>query len=180
MVYASPISSASRTARALMERGGAKLQLYVDGPALSLMVTRDWALMKGSIPILWWLVLGLKLSWSKGYFGDGPHDWIGVYYVIGADGPGMELPLTYLEQTMEQLRPLCAARGSLPVKQVQRLWETRHAQVTSYPMHRRAYIRYRVATQREHDRHRRDAREPQNISSPPADLPWQRRVSALC
>ena len=102
-----------------MESGRSKLQLYVDDPALSLLGTRGWALTEGSIPILWWLVLGLKLSWSKGYFGDGPHEWIGVRYDIGTNGPTMELPRSYLEKTLEQLKPLCASRGSIPVRQVQ-------------------------------------------------------------
>ena len=65
LVYSRPASFASRTAQALMEPGRSKLQLYVDDPALSLLGTRTWALTEGSIPILWWLVLGLKLSWSK-------------------------------------------------------------------------------------------------------------------
>ena len=38
---------------------------------------------------------------------------------MGAEGPTMELPSAYLEQTLEQLRPLCASEGAVPVKQVQ-------------------------------------------------------------
>ena len=95
------------------------MQLYVDDPALSLAGTKQWALQEASLPILWWLVLGLKLAWKKGSFGCGTHDWIGVRYAIGPSGPTMELPPTYLEQTVALLRPLCIGTGTLPVRDVQ-------------------------------------------------------------
>ena len=55
----------------------------------------------------------------KDTFGDGVHDWIGVRYAVGPAGPTMELPIAYLEQTLEALVPLCAHKGSLPIKVVQ-------------------------------------------------------------
>lgn len=41
-----------------MDPQKAKLQLYVDDPALALVGSKKWALAEGSLPILWWLELG--------------------------------------------------------------------------------------------------------------------------
>jgi hypothetical protein len=100
LVYSRPASFAARSAQALLEPGRAKLQLYVDDPALSLAGTRSWALREGTLPLLWWLVLGLELAWLKGHFGDKGHEWIGVSYNTGPEGPWMELPRSYIKQTL--------------------------------------------------------------------------------
>ena len=91
VVYARPASLSARTAQALMDPKEARAQLYVDDPAISLVGTEKWARTEGTVPLLWWLVLGLKLAWKKGYF--------------GSEGPTMELPPAYLEQTLDLLRP---------------------------------------------------------------------------
>lgn len=121
LAYARHASFAARTAQALLDPQTAKLQLYVDAPALAMVGTEQWSLAEGSIPILWWLVLGISLSWGKGSFtesGQSGHDWIGVCYNFGLDGPTMELPRPYLEQAFELLTPLCASKGSIGVKLV--------------------------------------------------------------
>lgn len=118
LVYPLPPFFASRTAQALIDPEEARSQIDVDDPALSMVGAEKLVLTEGSVPMLWWLVLGLKLSWKKGYFGNGTHDWIGVSYSIGAEGPTMELPPAYLKQTLELLRPLCAPRGTHLVKLV--------------------------------------------------------------
>ena len=56
------MSFAARTAQALWEEDRSKLQLYVGDPALTLVGTEQWAMAEGSLPILWWLVIGSKLS----------------------------------------------------------------------------------------------------------------------
>ena len=89
-----------------MDADRARLQLYVDDPALAILGTREQALQEGSLPILWWLVLGLKLSSSTGYFGNGAHDLIGVLYAIGPSAPTMELPPKYVRETIDGLAPL--------------------------------------------------------------------------
>ena len=60
------------------------------------------------------------MAWRKGYFGVGRHDWIGVSYNFSPDGVAMELPVTYIEQTIEALKPLTLSRGTVSVKQVQK------------------------------------------------------------
>ena len=93
----------------------------MDDPALAMVGSKLWALAEGSIPILWWLVLGLSLSWKKGSFtdsGTSGHDWIGVHYDFGIDGPTMELRRKYQEEALELLKPLCATHGSVGVKHV--------------------------------------------------------------
>ena len=87
---------------------------------MALAGTRNWAMVEGSLPLLWWLVLGLDLSWRKGYFGAGVHDWIGVRYDLPEQGPTMELPRKYLEETIIVLEPLTKPTGTLPLKQVQK------------------------------------------------------------
>ena len=49
LVYARPASFAARTAQALLDPQTAKLQLYVDDPALAMAGTKQWALSEGSI-----------------------------------------------------------------------------------------------------------------------------------
>ena len=119
LVYARPASFAARTAQALTHKSRCRLQLYVDDPALTLVGTRKWALLEGSLPILWWLVLGLDLSWRKGYFGNGAHVWIGVNYDIGLKGPTMQLPREYLVDTVNLLTPLTKPTGTIGVHKVQ-------------------------------------------------------------
>ena len=80
-----------------------------------------WALAEGSIQILWWLLLGLKLAWKKGSFTNSEvsgHDSIGVDYDYGINGPTMELPRQYLVDTLELLRPLCATPGCIGVRHI--------------------------------------------------------------
>ena len=120
LVYARPASFAARTAQALVPQDRVRSQLYVDDPAIAMVGTKAWALREGTLPLLWWLVLGLDLAWRKGYFGVGRHDWIGVSYNFTPDGVTMELPTTYIEQTIEALKPLTSARGTVSVKQVQK------------------------------------------------------------
>ena len=115
-VYARPAFFAARTAQALMDPERAKLQLYVDDLALALVGSRECAFVEGSIPILCWLVLGLGHSWLKGSLTEAKqtgHDWIGVRYALGPDGPTMELPHAYLADTLHLLTPLCATRGTI-------------------------------------------------------------------
>ena len=97
------------------------MQLYVDDPACAFAGTEKWALAEGSIPILWLLILGLKLAWKKGSFTNSEvfgHDWIGVHYDYGINGPTMELPRQYLVDTLELLRPLCATSGCIGVRHI--------------------------------------------------------------
>ena len=53
LVYARPASFAARTGQALLCKDKARLQLYVDDPAIALAGSKKWALTEGSLPILW-------------------------------------------------------------------------------------------------------------------------------
>ena len=120
LVCSRPASFAARTGQALLEPERGYLQVYVDDPAAASEGTREFALREGSMLLLWWLVLGLDLAWNKGTFTDGSHDWIGVKYGMTDAGPTMELPVKYLEETVEALEPLCKASGTVALKKVQR------------------------------------------------------------
>ena len=59
-----------------------RIQLYVDDPVVTLEGPLDAQRAAVDLLCLWWLVLGIPLSWSKGTFGPGrlPHEWIGVRF----------------------------------------------------------------------------------------------------
>ena len=96
LVYSRPASFAARSGQALLKTEEGYLQVYVDDPAAAFARTKEQALREGSVLLLWWLVIGLELAWSKGAFTDGSHNWIGVTYGITEAGPTMELPTKYL------------------------------------------------------------------------------------
>ena len=57
-----------------------RLQLYVDDPALVAWGTLGQRSLSFSLVVLWWMVLGIPLSWTKGavYAAQQIHRWIGV------------------------------------------------------------------------------------------------------
>ena len=93
LVFARAASFAARSAQALVRvdfdsalghsgAGPARLQLYVDDPAVTVAGTPDQREMTLDIMVLWWLCLGLPLAWAKGLFTVGLHRWIGANYLI--------------------------------------------------------------------------------------------------
>ena len=83
-------------------------QLYVDDPAIVAWGAPETRGISFSLAILWWLVLGVPLSWKKGavYGGTVPHTWIGVDFCCPSPGVGrMWLPRPFV---IELIR-LCKA-----------------------------------------------------------------------
>ena len=65
-----------------------RLQLYVDDPVLTVVGDPDQQHCAVDLLVLWWLCLGIPLSWSKGSFVDArtPHNWIGVTFISRSPG----------------------------------------------------------------------------------------------
>ena len=65
--------------------------------------------------IVWWLLLGVPLSWTKGSYtrGSEPHKWIGIIYKIVDEGALMRLPPEYVRDLLALLEPACSLKGSL-------------------------------------------------------------------
>ena len=63
--------------------------------------------------ILFWLALGIPLSWKKGavYNLDEEHRWIGIVYSSCPDGAVMRLPKEYVDELRELIKPLCKTNG---------------------------------------------------------------------
>ena len=123
LIFSRAASFASRVAQALLEREGqevrredlacGRLQLYVDDPVLTVRGTELARRRAIDLVILFWLVLGIPLSWKKGqlYKVDEEHRWIGIVYSVCQDGALMRLPRDYVEELRVLLQPLCHKKG---------------------------------------------------------------------
>ena len=72
------------------EDSNCRLQCYVDDPALTVggsLAERNKVMLR---TIIIWLIMGLKLAWSKGHRGD-HGEWVVAYFRPWADGgsPGV-------------------------------------------------------------------------------------------
>ena len=124
LIYSRVASFAARTAQAIighpnrrLQRGCSprgRLQLYVDDPVVSMSGTELEIERSFDLIILWWLVLGVPLSWKKGSVVDARvrHTWIGVDFDMKDDGIAtMRLPDKFAEDLVEQLAPFCSDSG---------------------------------------------------------------------
>ena len=75
-----------------------RAQLYVDDPIVSVRASEVQAKSTLDLVVLWWLVLGIPLSWKKGFLSSGsePHRWIGIDYTLTAEGALMRLPPAFV------------------------------------------------------------------------------------
>ena len=126
LVFARVASFACRSAQALLgpwrreDRTGCwtqvargLLQLFVDDPAMAVCGTKAQNIMAVDLVILWWLLLGVPLSWKKGAVFDqeAPHKWIGIVYSVVKDGALMRLPEKFVQELLALLKPLTKANG---------------------------------------------------------------------
>ena len=103
LVYSRVATFAARTAQALLINGEAeglaeaRLQLYVDDPALTVAGSPTEQHRTIDVFVLWLLVLGIPLSWSKGVYADKlHHTWIGVTFASREPGTcTMTVPETF-------------------------------------------------------------------------------------
>ena len=88
------------------------MQLYVDDPAVVAWGPRSRRSTTFRLLVLWWLGLGIPLSWRKGVVHDGttPYTWIGVLFSAPAPGIArMTLPHQFVEELLELCRAFLTA-----------------------------------------------------------------------
>eukprot|EP00959_Pyramimonas_sp_CCMP1952_P126908 2654219-Pyramimonas_sp.AAC.1 len=66
LVYSRFGSFATRTAQAIASADAFRPQLYVDDPGMTAAGPPAACELEFDLVLLWWLVLGLRLAWSKG------------------------------------------------------------------------------------------------------------------
>ena len=126
LVFSRVASFAARSAQALLSHTEAasvevspsssapgRLQLYVDDPVVSVRASEAKAHETLDLVILWWLVLGIPLSWKKGSFTQAsvPHRWIGIDYTLRSEGAVMRLPDSFVADLKTLIAPLCKMTG---------------------------------------------------------------------
>jgi hypothetical protein len=91
-----------------------RLQLYVDDPVVSVKATEEEAQKALDLVILWWLALGIPLSWKKGSFSraSDSHRWIGIDYTLVTEGAIMRLPDSFVLELRALIEPLYRPTGS--------------------------------------------------------------------
>ena len=81
-----------------------RMQLYVDDPAAVAWGSSGQRAFTFSGMVLWWLVLGVPLSWAKGaeYCSSDLHTWIGVVFTSPAPGVArMSLPAPFVAELVQ-------------------------------------------------------------------------------
>ena len=90
-----------------------RLQLYVDDPVLTLVGSDRQRELAMDLVILYWLILGVPLSWSKGVVTSGGHLWIGAWFSVVAPGHAeAHLPHDFCAALFKELEVLAAGRGT--------------------------------------------------------------------
>jgi len=132
VVFSRPASFAARTAQALFwsptdqawrpREASARLQMYVDDPIITLASHRRSRRTRAAdIILMWWLVLGVALSWAKGRWADedSDHEWIGVTFSLSDGTAVMSLPPQFVAELKALLAPLAAGSGHIRQQEVQ-------------------------------------------------------------
>ena len=97
----------------MFDESSARLQTYVDDPVLTAAGGENETDEIFDIAILWWLVLGARLSWRKGSLSDNRHQWIGIEYSLDERSRAiMELTSDYKQSVLECIRPLAHSHGT--------------------------------------------------------------------
>ena len=98
-----------------------RLQLYVDDPVVSVRAKEDQAHETFDLVILWWLTLGLPLSWKQRPLtrGSEPHRWIGIDYTLGDTGAIMRLPPQFVADLLVLLEPICFSTGTISMSDLE-------------------------------------------------------------
>ena len=94
--------------------------MYVDDPVLSCIGSEQAAKLSFDLVILWWMLLGIPLSWKKGsiFTQNVEHRWIGIDYTLVDAGARMRLPPDFVAELLTLLQPLRSASGSLKSSEI--------------------------------------------------------------
>ena len=133
LVFSRAASFAARTAQGLLQSSleapqdpsssgpaPGRVQLYVDDPVVTVKGIEAKAHETLDLVILWWMTLGLPLSWKKGSLARGGvvHRWIGIDFSLSEGGAIMRLPPRYVEELLQLIEPLCLAHGSITLAEL--------------------------------------------------------------
>ena len=120
LTYSRVACFAARSGQALLmspsSQGGValgRLQLYVDDPVLTLEGSLEEQHTAVDLLCLWWLILGIPLSWDKGSFSPGrqAHEWIGVRFWSERPGTAtMSIPTPFATSLLEVASQFLADR----------------------------------------------------------------------
>ena len=124
LLYSRVSSFASRSGQALLldpdvSAARAALQLYVDDPAVTLAGSYEARARAADLLLLWWLVLGIPMSWAKGQFSSAKrgHTWIGVVFKLLRPGVArMTLPAKFISELLSDIAPFCRGCGVVSLK----------------------------------------------------------------
>ena len=119
LTYSRAATFAARSGQALLTRPREKtgvaegrLQLYVDDPVLTVTGSLDQQHAAIDVLTLWWLCLGIPLSWSKGSFSNAreAHQWIGVTFISRSPGTAtLSLPAAFVDALLVLVRSFTCA-----------------------------------------------------------------------
>ena len=131
LVYSRFGSFAARTAQAVASADAFGLQLYVDDPVMTAAGPPTACELEFDLVLLWWLVLGLRLAWSKGAHAGGKaaalapgapcpapvacHQWLGIAYATWAGCSVMALTSEFVDAFLESLQPFAGGAPSAPL-----------------------------------------------------------------
>ena len=93
-------------------------QLYVDDPTVCCWGSPRCRATTFSLVVLFWLVLGIPLSWRKGalHACTEPHQWIGVVFASPRPGVArMWLPAAFIEALATLCRAFAPGKGHQPL-----------------------------------------------------------------
>ena len=131
LVYSRIATMAARSGQALLfpQAGGGfghgRLQLYVDDPALVVVGSPVEQQRAIDLLVTWFLVLGIPLSWKKGFFSAAskPHTWIGVTFQVKEKGIAtLSLTADFLASLLELAKVFASSsRTTATIKEAQEL-----------------------------------------------------------
>jgi hypothetical protein len=102
----------------------ARRQLYVDDPIWGLAGTPSQNLRSVDLILMWWLLLGIPLSWKKGSYNDPltPYTWIGVEYSVPVPGfSRMAVPQAFIASVLDDLAEFTSESKAVATHVAERL-----------------------------------------------------------
>ena len=86
-----------------------------------MLATEDKAEETFDFVILWWLVLGLPLSWKKGSLtrGSASHRWIGIDFSLSEQGAVMRLPPRFVAELLTLIEPICKPTSTVSTSELE-------------------------------------------------------------
>ena len=94
-----------RSSQSLFCPTRARIEIYVDDPLTVWRGTREQIRVMKTVLLLWWITLGLEVSWAKVQHGR-KVKWIGAMVEVGKGKAKLALPQSYAEELHEEAKDL--------------------------------------------------------------------------